>query len=110
MVIDQFEELLTQAGSAERARFAALLRPALAGPVQVVASVRPEFLDQLLADPELAVLPTRMPTLRPLRREALRAVIDGPARLAGIDVDEELVARLITDTGSGERCRCWPTR
>ncbi|MGH3907329.1 MAG: hypothetical protein ACRDTE_24605, partial [Pseudonocardiaceae bacterium] len=43
--------------------------PALTGPVQVVA------------------------TLRPLSREALRLVIDGPARLADIDVDEHLVAR-----------------
>ena len=29
-------------------------------------------------------------------------MIEGPARLAGIGVDEELVARLVTDTDSGE--------
>jgi hypothetical protein len=29
-------------------------------------------------------------------------VIQGPARLAGIGVDEELVARLVGETGSGE--------
>jgi hypothetical protein len=102
VVVDQFEELLTQAGSGERARFAALLRPALAGPVHVVATLRPEFLDQLLADPALAVLPTRLHPLRPLRREALRAVIDGPAQLAGIGVDEDLVTRLVAETDSGE--------
>ena len=102
VVVDQFEELLTQAAPAERARFAELLGPALAGPVQVVGTLRPEFLDQLLADPDLAVLPTRVHTLRPLRREALRSVIEGPARLAGIDVDEDLVARLVADTDSGE--------
>ena len=51
LVVDQFEELLTQAAPAERARFAELLAPALAGPVQVVATLRPEFLDQLLARP-----------------------------------------------------------
>jgi WD40 repeat protein len=102
IVIDQFEELLTQAAVAERARIADLLVPALAGPVQVVGTLRPEFLDQLLADPDLAVLPTRVHTLRPLRREALRAVIEGPARLAGIDVDEDLVVRLVADTDSGE--------
>jgi WD40 repeat protein len=102
IVVDQFEELLTQAMPAERARFADLLGPALAGPVQVVGTLRPEFLDQLLADPDLAVLPTRVHTVRPLRREALSAVVEGPARLAGIDVDEELVARLVADTDSGE--------
>jgi hypothetical protein len=75
------------------AGLADLLRPALAGPVQVVATLRPEFLDQLLADPDLAVLPTRVHTLRPLRREALRSVIEGLARLAGIGVDEDLVER-----------------
>ncbi len=102
VVVDQFEELLTQTGPTDRAQFAELLRPALGGPVQVVATLRPEFLDQLLVDADLAVLPTRPYALRPLRREALRAVIEGPARLAGIGVDEDLVAQLVTDTDSGE--------
>ncbi|MGH3828711.1 MAG: AAA family ATPase, partial [Pseudonocardiaceae bacterium] len=102
VVVDQFEELLTQATPAARSRFARLLHPALGGPVQVVATLRPEFLDPLLIDSELAVLPTRPYPLRPLRREALAAVIQGPARLAGIGVDEDLVARLVGDTDSGE--------
>ncbi len=51
LVVDQFEELLTQAAPAERARFAGLVGPALAGPVQVVGTLRPEFLDQLLRRP-----------------------------------------------------------
>jgi WD40 repeat protein len=102
IVVDQFEELLTQAPPEQRARFARLLHPALSGPVQVVATLRPEFMDQLLLDSDLAVLPTRTYTVRPLCREALRAVIEGPARLAGIAVAEELVARLVADTDSGE--------
>ncbi|MGQ0779318.1 MAG: toll/interleukin-1 receptor domain-containing protein [Pseudonocardiales bacterium] len=102
VVVDQFEELLTQTVPAQRARFAELLRPALTGPVQVVATLRPEFLDQLLADPDLAGLPTHTYTLRPLRREALRSVIEKPARLAGIDLDDGLVDRLVEDTDSGE--------
>ncbi|MGH3815400.1 MAG: TIR domain-containing protein, partial [Pseudonocardiaceae bacterium] len=102
IVVDQFEELLTQTTPTERARFTELLRPALTGPVRVVATLRPEFLDQLLIDPELAALPTRTYTLRPLRREALRAVIERPAQLAGIDVEDGLVDRLVDDTDSGE--------
>jgi energy-coupling factor transporter ATP-binding protein EcfA2 len=102
IVVDQFEELLTQAAPADRARFTELLRPALTGPVRVVATLRPEFLDQLLVDPELATLPTRTYTLRPLRREALRTVIEKPAQLAGISVDDGLVDRLVDDTDSGE--------
>ncbi|MGH8923010.1 MAG: TIR domain-containing protein, partial [Actinomycetes bacterium] len=103
VVVDQFEELLTQAGSTQRARFAGLLGPALAGPVQVVGTLRSEFLDELLADPELAVLPPpRTMPLRPLHREALRTVIEGPAQQAGIGVDADLMTRLVADTDSGE--------
>ncbi len=102
IVVDQFEELLTQTAPTDRARFTELLRPALTGPVRVVATLRPEFLDQLLVDPELATLPTRTSTLRPLRREALRAVIEKPARLAGINLDEGLSDRLVDDTDTGE--------
>ncbi|MGH3754800.1 MAG: WD40 repeat domain-containing protein [Pseudonocardiaceae bacterium] len=98
VVIDQFEELLTQAPPGQRTRLAKLLLPALTGPVQVVATLRPEFLNQLLTNVELADLPTHTYTLRPLHREALRLVIEGPARLAGLDVDEHLVARLVGDT------------
>lgn len=102
VVVDQFEELLTQTAPAARARFAALLRPALARPVRVVGTVRPEFLDQLLGDAALATLATSIYPLRPLHREALRLVIEGPARLAGIDVEDHLVARLVEDTDTGE--------
>ena len=102
VVVDQFEELLTQTAPAARSRFAELLSPARAGPVRVVATLRAEFLDQLLASPQLADLPTRPFPLRPLRREALTSVIEGPARLAGIGVDAELVATLVADTGTGE--------
>ncbi|MGH3886631.1 MAG: toll/interleukin-1 receptor domain-containing protein, partial [Pseudonocardiaceae bacterium] len=70
IVVDQFEELLTQTSQAERARFAELLRPAMSGPVQVVGTLRPEFLDQLLLDRHLSALPTQSFMLRPLRREA----------------------------------------
>ena len=102
LMVDQLEELLTQTGPTERARFAELLRRALAGPVRVVGTLRPEFLDQLLGDTALAGLATSIYPLRPLQREALREVIQGPARLAGIDVEEHLVARLVEDTGTGE--------
>ncbi|MBV9164349.1 MAG: TIR domain-containing protein [Pseudonocardiales bacterium] len=102
IVVDQFEELLTQSGSTERARFAELLCPALAAPVHVVGTVRPEFLDPLLSDTALTSLTTSLYPLRPLAREALRLVITGPARLVGIDVEDHLVAQLVEDTGTGE--------
>ena len=102
IVVDQFEELLIHASPTDRSRFATLLRPALTGPVQVVGTLRPEFLDQTLANSELDVLPTRTFALRPLGREALRDVIEEPAELVGIEVEDGLVARLVDDTVSGE--------
>jgi conflict system STAND superfamily ATPase len=102
LVIDQFEELLTRSAAAERARLAKLLQPAILGPVQVVATIRSEFLDTLLADPDLAQLPIDTVTLRPLDTAILPRVIEGPARLAGPKVDPELVARMVADTTSGD--------
>jgi hypothetical protein len=74
LLVDQFEELLTQTRPEERARFVELLQEALAGPVQVVATLRPEFLDQLLASPG------GRPGKRPDRAATRRR---GPARVAG---------------------------
>ena len=102
VIIDQIEELVTLTASAGRARLAALLRPAISGPVSVVATVRPEYLDTLLTGAELAGIPMRLFPVRPLRRQGLAEVIKGPARMAGLVVDERLVARLVDDTGSGE--------
>jgi WD40 repeat protein len=101
VVVDQLEELLTQTPPGQRARFASVLSSALTGLVRVVGTLRPEFLDQLLSDPDLAALPTRLYPLRPLRREALRTVIERPAQLAGIDMEASLVDQLVEDTGSG---------
>lgn len=98
LVVDQAEELLTQSASAERERFAELVCPALSGPMHLVGALRPEFVDQLLSDLGLAGLPTFIYPLRPLRREALCAVIEKPAQQAEIEVDEGLV----DDTDSGE--------
>jgi WD40 repeat protein len=101
MVIDQLEELLTQASPDRSAEFADLLRMALAGPVQVVATIRSESLPDLLVNP-LADLPIRLFMVPLLRHDALPAVIEGPARLAGIGVERQLVDRLVADTGTGE--------
>ena len=100
VVIDQAEELLTQ--TKDPATFAATVRAASRGPVDVVATMRPEFLADWMAHPDFGAVPTRTHLVRPLRRETLRTVIEGPARLAGIRVSDELVARLVQDTDSGD--------
>ncbi|UOY03819.1 toll/interleukin-1 receptor domain-containing protein [Blastococcus sp. PRF04-17] len=102
VVVDQFEEIVTRSTPDARARFAETVCPALSGPVQLVATMRPEFLEPLLTDEALAALPKRLHTIAPLRRDALRAVVEKPARLAGIEVDDALVDRLVADTDSGD--------
>ena len=102
VVIDQFEELLTQTAPSERAAFAATIAPALGGPVQVLATLRPEFLDPLAKDPDLAKLARRIYEIRPLDPDALRSVIEEPASVAGLSFEEDLVSRLVTDTGGGD--------
>ncbi|HXM56183.1 MAG TPA: TIR domain-containing protein [Candidatus Dormibacteraeota bacterium] len=102
VLVDQFEELLTQADAATRRTFVEVLRPALSGPLRVLATVRTASLHSLLSSPEFDRLPVQTFPLRPLRSEMLSTVIQGPARLAGIEVDDALVSRLVADTGGGE--------
>ena len=56
----------------------------------------------MLASPELAELPKHIHALEPMSPAALRSVIEKPADVAGIELDEGLADRLVTDTGSGE--------
>ncbi|WP_167768744.1 TIR domain-containing protein [Nocardia sp. CS682] len=102
LVIDQFEELLRRTAWRERAEFVDLLLPAIGGPVQVLATLRPEFLEPLGADVALSRIPTRTHPVLPLRNEALRAVIEGPARVAGLTIEDGLVEALLADTGTGD--------
>ena len=102
IVIDQFEELLTQTEPRDRAEFVETIQPTLGGPVQALATMRPEFLDPASKDADLSKLPPRIQPVRPLAADALREVIEQPAGVAGLGFDDDLVTRLVTDTGSGD--------
>jgi WD40 repeat protein len=102
LVVDQLEEMLTRASPQRRGQFARLLACAAAGPVAVVATLRPEFLDPLLSDPTLAEVEVQPVTVRPLDSAALVEVIVKPARVARIGVDDILARRMVADTGAGE--------
>ncbi|MEV6252584.1 TIR domain-containing protein [Nocardia sp. NPDC051911] len=102
LVVDQFEELFRRAEPAQRAEFTELLAPAIGGPVQVLATLRTEFLDQMIVDPAMSSLSTETYPLRPLRKGGLREVIERPARVAGFRIDDGLVTELLADTDSGE--------
>ncbi|HWR48507.1 MAG TPA: WD40 repeat domain-containing protein, partial [Pseudonocardiaceae bacterium] len=102
VTVDQAEELFTRTTPDALQRFAELLRDAVAGPVRVVAAMRSEFLDDLRDLPELAGVPIEAYVLAPLDREALREVIEQPAKVARLRIDDGLATRLVADTDSGE--------
>jgi len=56
-MVDQAEELITVSPAPARSQFADLLRPALADSVEVVGTLRPEFLARVLNSPDLDDLP-----------------------------------------------------
>ncbi len=95
LAIDQFEELFTVAAPEERRRFDGLLAAALADtdcPLFMISTVRLDFLHQFPEDlPRLVETRNRIAkqwTLAPIGEDALREVIEGPARLAALDVSE----------------------
>jgi WD40 repeat protein len=100
--IDQAEELFTRTPPQARQRFAHLLAEALTSPVHVTAAMRSEFLDDLRDLPALGEAPIEAYVLAPLRPEMLREVIEEPARVARLRLENGLVAALVADTGSGE--------
>ncbi len=102
VMVDQAEELFTRMTPGAREQFTHLLSAALSGPVQVVVVLRSEFLDDLRTLPALAGCPIEASIVAPLDREMLREIIERPARLARLSLDEGLVAALVADTGGGE--------
>ncbi|WP_198287015.1 TIR domain-containing protein [Frankia sp. QA3] len=102
LIVDQAEELLVQTSEEHQIHFASVLREAARGPARVVATVRSEFLDPLVTLAARTRLPIDTFAVKPLSPQALPLVITGPARHAGIGVDDELVARMVADTGTGD--------
>ncbi|MGH2620977.1 MAG: TIR domain-containing protein, partial [Anaerolineales bacterium] len=102
ITIDQAEELFTRTAPAALERFTQSLRDAVTGPVQVVTAMRSEVLDDLRTLPALAGRRIEAQVLAPLDREMLRDVIEQPATVARLRLDDGLAAALVADTGSGE--------
>lgn len=103
LVVDQFEELFTQADSQECRQFDRLLAAALADqscPFFLITTIRSDFLDRFAYLPELSALYNKiksdylLPTISEL---GLRALIVTPARLAGLQVDTALVEAIVRD-------------
>ncbi|MGR9108903.1 MAG: nSTAND1 domain-containing NTPase, partial [Gammaproteobacteria bacterium] len=101
LVIDQFEELFTFSEDAERMQFDAVLAGALKDsecPLFLINTVRLDFLDRIERLPRLLTVYNQgvgdryiLPTIS---EQGLREIIEGPARLAGLDVNEVTTAIL----------------
>ncbi|MBI4936418.1 MAG: protein kinase [Actinobacteria bacterium] len=104
LVLDQFEELWTQADTAERDRTLAAVAAAVQAPdsrVRVVATLRADYYDRPLGDPVLGPLMRRGTfAIAPLGAADLAAAITGPAAHVGVRTDPGLVAALAADVAA----------
>jgi formylglycine-generating enzyme required for sulfatase activity len=107
LVIDQFEELLSdpgrsEPGGGEGERFLAFLEGLLQIPVAgvlVLATLRTDFLDSLQSRwPDLLGLATPEP-VQPIRPEDFGQLITGPAARSGLTLQPGLTERLVADSG-----------
>lgn len=101
LVVDQVEELLTQAGTSARQRFLANLATVAddpAGRCAVLLTVRADFLDRALADPTIGEhVADALVTIAPLGPAEVAEAAVGPAARVGASLEPELVGELVAD-------------
>jgi hypothetical protein len=120
IVIDQFEELLAGEGSSSNRqpempgepatstpaeRFLAFLREATKEPdgrLVVLATLRSDFLGTFQCHPSLVGVPFDDLKLGPMEAPAYARVIEGPAEVAGLQLDARLTERMVADTRTGD--------
>ena len=103
--IDQFEEVFTVATPAERATFLHLLASAIDPtrdlPIMVIATGRSDVLEGLLEAVELARL-TETYALMPMPLDRVPRLVEGPAQVAGLNVEKGLAEAIARDVESSE--------
>jgi Novel STAND NTPase 1/TIR domain len=103
IVVDQWEELYTQAKSIEdRRRFLDLILQATTdGSVTIVLTLRGDFYGRALEDRAFADrLQNAVVNLGPMRREELRRAITEPAAKVGLGFEDGLIDRSLEEVGS----------
>ena len=100
LVVDQFEELYTIAGADQRQQFdqALLQFMSLPGCFLLIAA-RADFYANLMASPLWPQIREHRLEITPPRGDALRQAIAQPARDVGVQLDPDLVERLLADAG-----------
>lgn len=103
LVVDQLEELVTTSTPEAAARFVQALRAALApeaGELYCLATLRADYVGALQSLPAWGALPFRQQPLAPMNASHFAEIITGPARVAGLELEDGLVEALAHDTGS----------
>jgi hypothetical protein len=105
LVVDQFEELFDpEVAQADRQAFVAALAAAApdgaeASGALVVVGMRADFFGRAAEHPALQPALSSPVVVGPMTGEQARHVIDGPAREAGLDLEDSLAELLLTDLG-----------
>lgn len=98
LVIDQFEELFTQADRNEQMGFiAALLSLRTFENCVLLITMRADFYPELMSSTLWPILPSQRLEIPPLRGAALHEAIERPAADVGVYLEPALVERLIAD-------------
>ncbi|MET8157055.1 AAA family ATPase [Sphaerisporangium sp. NPDC005289] len=103
VVVDQFEEVFTGGQESGRGKFVEVVTALGAdagGPLVVVLGVRADFLGHCVQYPELVAAVERPVAVTPMTRENLLEVIRGPARVAGLTLQDGLAELLLEDLRS----------
>ncbi len=101
--IDQAEELFGTSDKTEAAAFIEVLNamqdPSL--PFLVVLAMRSDYLGELQKAPGLTAAFEEF-SLKPMPLDRVRDIIEGPARVAGLTVDEDLVVAAMNDAATDD--------
>ncbi|WP_323003429.1 TIR domain-containing protein [Denitromonas sp.] len=103
LVVDQLEELVTTSAPAAAARFAGLLRRALAdeaGDLYCLATLRADYLAAMQTHPAWGQMPFREMSLGPMSVKHFAQIIRRPAEVAGIELAPGVVDTLVQDTAT----------
>jgi WD40 repeat protein len=101
--IDQAEELFGTADKDEAAKFFELLNAMQDSslPFLVVLAMRSDYLGELQKAPGLTAAFEEF-SLKPMPLDRVRDIIEGPARVAGLTVDEDLVVAAMNDAATDD--------
>ncbi len=105
LVIDQFEELLGDGADDECAAFMRLLREMTSvpdAPVLCVAALRSDFLGAFQTTPALDGVSHEALLVPPMAPAELTQVVEGPARVAGVELEPGLASAMVADTATGD--------